>query len=159
MNRIFLKLTLVSFLWIFAIPALPQNPASKPGQIVNDVHSRLNETRVNRIVTPGSIQEVQEIVAQARKESRAISIAGGRHAMGGQQFGTDTVLLDTSKLNRVVAFDQKNGFLTVQAGIRWPELLDYLEQEQKGKWPQWGIRQKQTGADRLSIGGALAANA
>ncbi|HMG60269.1 MAG TPA: FAD-binding oxidoreductase [Burkholderiales bacterium] len=159
MNRIFLKLTLVSFLWIFAIPALPQNPASKPGQIVNDVHSRLNETRVNRIVTPGSIQEVQEIVAQACEESRAISIAGGRHAMGGQQFGTDTVLLDTSKLNRVVAFDQKNGFLTVQAGIRWPELLDYLEQEQKGKWPQWGIRQKQTGADRLSIGGALSANA
>src|SRR5258706_196200 len=153
------KLTLVSFLLIFAGPVLPQKQAAGGGQVVNDVHSRLNETRVARIATPASVQEVQEIVAQARKEGRAISIAGGRHAMGGQQFGTDTVLLDTSKLNRVVAFDEKNGFLTVQAGIRWPELLDHLEQAQKGKWPQWGIRQKQTGADRLSIGGALAANA
>jgi FAD/FMN-containing dehydrogenase len=159
MSKTLSKSALVSFLLIFAGPALPQNQAAGGGQVVNDVHSRLNETRVARIVTPTSVQEVQGIVQQARREGRAISIAGGRHAMGGQQFGTDTVLLDTSKLNRVVAFDEKNGFLTVQAGIRWPELLDYLEQAQKGKWPQWGIRQKQTGADRLSIGGALAANA
>jgi FAD/FMN-containing dehydrogenase len=159
MSKTLLKLALVSLLLVFAAPALPQKQAAGGGQVVNDVHSRLNETRVNRIVTPGSVQEVQEIVAQARKEGRAISIAGGRHAMGGQQFGTDTILLDTGKLSRVVAFDKKNGFLTVQAGIRWPELLEYLEREQQGKWPQWGIRQKQTGADRLSIGGALAANA
>jgi FAD/FMN-containing dehydrogenase len=140
-----------------AISAPPQNKASK--QIVNDVHSRLNETRVNRIVTPSSVKEVKEIVQEAQKEGRAISIAGGRHAMGGQQFGTDTILLDTSNMNRVLGFDQKKGLLTVQAGIRWPELLEYLATVQNGKWPQWGIRQKQTGADRLSIGGALAANA
>lgn len=159
MNRLFLKLILVSFLSILAVSAHAQKQPSGSGQVVNDVHSRLNETRVNRIVSPATTQEVQAVVEQARKEGRAISIAGGRHAMGGQQFGTDTILLDTSKLNRVVAFDEKSGLLTVQAGIRWPELLEYLEQTQKGKWPQWGIRQKQTGADRLSIGGALAANA
>src|SRR5207245_5961909 len=49
--------------------------------------------------------------------------------------------------------------LDVQAGIRWPELLDYLDRAQQDKVAQWGIRQKQTGADRLSIGGALSANA
>jgi FAD/FMN-containing dehydrogenase len=147
------KLALVAVLLAFAVSQAAR------GEVVNDVHSRLNETRVHRIVAPQSVQEIQAIVAQARKEGRAISIAGGRHAMGGQQFGTDTILLDTSKLNRVVAFDEKNGFLTVQAGIRWPELLEYLERLQQGKSPQWGIRQKQTGADRLSIGGALAANA
>ena len=144
---------------IVAIAVLLNFEFSGIGQKVNDVHSRLNETRVNRIVTPRSVEEVQRIVQQARNENRAISIAGGRHAMGGQQFGADTILLDTTGLNRVLAFDEKNGFLTVQAGIRWPELLEYLEQAQKGKWPQWGIRQKQTGADLLSIGGALSANA
>src|SRR2546429_2315643 len=34
-----------------------------------------------------------------------------------------------------------------------------LFRSQQGAAQQWGIRQKQTGADRLSIGGALAANA
>ncbi len=159
MSELVSRSSIVSLLLALAIPGLPQNQPSGSGTIVNDVHARLNETRVNRIVTPRSTQEVQEIVRQARNEGRVISIAGGRHAMGGQQFGTDTILLDTSRLNRVLAFDDKNGLLTVQAGIRWPELLEYLGRAQQGKWPQWGIRQKQTGADRLSIGGALAANA
>ena len=156
MRELALRVIAASFALLVAAPALSQKGT---GQIVNDVHSRLNETRVARIVTPTSVEEVQKIIQQAGREGRAISIAGGRHAMGRQQFGTDTILLDTSRLDRVLAFDQEAGFLTVQAGIRWPALLDYLERSQKGKWPQWGIRQKQTGADRLSIGGALAANA
>jgi FAD/FMN-containing dehydrogenase len=37
-------------------------------------------------------------------------------------------------------------------------LIDYLVNVQRDRQKQWGIIQKQTGADRLSIGGALAAN-
>ena len=129
------------------------------GVVVNDVHSRLNEARVNRIVSLTSIEDMQSIVRQARAEGRAVSIAGGRHAMGGQQFGTGTILLDTSRMNRVLSFDRRRGIVDVQAGIRWPELIEYLERVQPANPPAWSIRQKQTGADRLSIGGALSANA
>jgi FAD/FMN-containing dehydrogenase len=49
--------------------------------------------------------------------------------------------------------------IEVEAGIQWPAILDYLrDAQQDADAPAWGIRQKQTGADRLSIGGALAAN-
>ena len=44
------------------------------------------------------------------------------------------------------------------AAIQWPELIDYLHKEQAGDAAPWGIRQKQTGVDRVSIGGSLAAN-
>jgi FAD/FMN-containing dehydrogenase len=136
-------------------------PAQKPapGVVVNDVHSRLNETRVQRVETPDSVEAIQAIVRQARAEKRAISIAGGRHAMGAQQFGTDTILVDMARMDKVLGLDAESGVLTVQAGIRWPELLDDLARRQQGKTRTWGIRQKQTGADRLSIGGALSANA
>jgi len=117
-------------------PAIPAEAA--PGIAVNDVHSRLNETRVSRIVTPDSIEAIQAVVRAARAEGRAISIAGGRHAMGGQQFGAGTILLDTGRLDKVVGFDAEKGFLVVQAGIRWPELLEQLQQRQIGKSPQWG---------------------
>jgi FAD/FMN-containing dehydrogenase len=136
-----------------------QTSASSDGVVVNDVHSRLNETRVARVIHPTSVREVQSAIRQAKAEGKAVSIAGGRHAMGGQQFGEGTLLLDTSRLNRVLNFDAAGGTLDVQAGIRWPELLEYLDRTQQGKAVQWGIRQKQTGADRLSIGGALSANA
>jgi UDP-N-acetylenolpyruvoylglucosamine reductase len=125
---------------------------------VNDIHSQLNPTQVDRIVQPKNIEEIQSLVRDAKKEGKAISIAGGRHAMGGQQFGEGTVLLDMSAMKQAINFDSKRGLIEVEAGIQWPELVDYLLQVQKGQWPQWGIIQKQTGADRLSIGGALSAN-
>jgi FAD/FMN-containing dehydrogenase len=126
--------------------------------LVNDIHSRLNGTQVHRVVRPSRVDEVQALVRQAGAEGRAISIAGGRHAMGGQQFGADTILLDTGGMNRVLRFDARGGLLEVEAGIRWPELLAHLTAAQDLSRPHWGIRQKQTGADRLSIGGALSAN-
>lgn len=79
--------------------------------------------------------------------------------MGGQQFGEQNLHLDLSRYDRVVAFDGDRGLVTVEAGIVWPELVDWLIQHPQGAGRTWGIRQKQTGADRLSIGGALSANA
>ena len=152
------ELTLAALL-LLGLPCAAQTPASHDGVVVNDVHSKLNETRVERIVSPTSVREVQAAIRQAKTEGKAVSIAGGRHAMGGQQFGAGTILIDTSRLNRVLNLDTAVGTLDVQAGIRWPELLDYLDRAQQGQAVQWGIRQKQTGADRLSIGGALSANA
>jgi FAD/FMN-containing dehydrogenase len=126
--------------------------------LVNDVHSRLNETRVWRVVTPRTAEEVQAAVRSARAEGRAISVCGGRHAMGGQQFGTDALLIDLSALDRVLELDAERGEVEVQAGIQWPALIRTLVETQRGQPHQWGITQKQTGADRLSVGGALAAN-
>jgi FAD/FMN-containing dehydrogenase len=79
--------------------------------------------------------------------------------MGGQQFCAGGVLLDTCGLDDVVALDAEAGTVAVQAGIQWPALVEYLGQRPGPDGTHWAIRQKQTGADRLSIGGALAANA
>ena len=130
----------------------------QPGTLVNDIHSQLNRTYVQRVIRPNSIEAIQTAIRNAREEGQNISIAGGMHAMGGQQFGTDTVLLDMRELNRVLNFDPDKGEVEVGAGIEWPALIDTLLEAQKGQQRQWGIIQKQTGADRLSIGGALAAN-
>jgi FAD/FMN-containing dehydrogenase len=61
-------------------------------------------------------------------------------------------------MNRVLDLDRQAGQVEVEAGIQWPELVAELVVLQDGEPEQWGIAQKQTGADRLSIGGALSAN-
>ncbi|CAF1421135.1 unnamed protein product [Adineta steineri] len=129
--------------------------------VVNDIHSQLNNTRVAEIVKVESAEDIHATILKATQQDQSISIAGGRHAMGGQQFGTDTVLIDTTNLNRVLTFDRKTGLIEVEAGIQWPKLIDYLIETQKeAPWSQqWSIAQKQTGADRLSIGGSLSCNA
>ncbi len=87
-----------------------------------------------------------------------MAIAGGRHAMGGQQFLSGGTLLDMRGLNRVRHFDESRGLLEVEAGIQWPGVLRAYLGRPGGMRCPWGIRQKQTGADRLTIGGAVAAN-
>jgi FAD/FMN-containing dehydrogenase len=133
--------------------------AAEPvGVEVNDLQSQLNATRVHRIVRPTSVETIQVALRDAQREGRAVSMAGGRHAMGGQQFGRDTIFLDTKPFNRVINFDKIKGHIQVQAGIEWPELIDYLIREQEGQENQWAIREKQTGVDRVSLGGSLASN-
>jgi len=145
-----------------AIALWPAGCANQPGaasdRLVNDMHSQLNPTRVRRIERPQSLAALQAVVKRAANEGVSISIAGGRHAMGGQQFGTDAVLTDTTAMKRVLSFDADRGLIEVEAGMEWPELIRWLVETQRGGMRQWGIIQKQTGADRLSIGGALSAN-
>jgi FAD/FMN-containing dehydrogenase len=146
-----------------AVAMLPAACAGRPsmpdGTLVNDLHSQLNATRVRVVVPVRSVDDVQGALRRAASDGRAVSIAGGRHAMGGQQFGDGTILLDTTGMNRVLSFDAEAGQVEVEAGIEWPELVSALLEAQRGRSRQWGIVQKQTGADRLTLGGALAANA
>ena len=129
-----------------------------PGIQVNDLHSQLNPTTVDRVVPVDSLESIQAAIAAAEGEGKSLSIAGGRHAMGAQQFGTDTILLDTVPMSKVLDFDAEAGLITVEAGIYWPELIAACRQADRNDAPQWAIAQKQTGGDRMSIGGALAAN-
>ncbi|HEY0159311.1 MAG TPA: FAD-binding oxidoreductase [Thermoanaerobaculia bacterium] len=139
------------FLEVLGLATLAQACAStaQRGAWVNDVHAQLNRTWVSDVLRPSSVDELRRAVTR----NRHLSVAGGRHAMGGQQFASDTPLLDMNGMNRVLGIDETAGIVDVEAGIQWPELIAALRQS------KWGIRQKQTGADRLSIGGALAANA
>ena len=154
-RRSFLRAGVLSAVFPAAVLTRPKRRA---GVVVNDVHSKLNRSLVARIEQPASAAQLQRLVRRAASDNTQISIAGGRHAMGGQQFGAATTLIDTTRMNRVLSFDRLAGIVEVEGGIQWPELVAWLEGEQRGTDRAWGIVQKQTGADRLSIGGALSAN-
>lgn len=122
--------------------------ATNPGEELNDIHSQLNPTRVLRVVRPANLDQLRALL----KQDHTISVSGSRHAMGGQQFGANTVNLDMRAMNRVLGIDLDKKLIHVEAGIEWPELLAPLNAT------PLGIFQKQTGADRLTLGGALSAN-
>jgi FAD/FMN-containing dehydrogenase len=122
------------------------------------VHSRLNRTAVAAVLVPRTIGELQAIVRRAAGSGTGLAVCGGRHAMGGQQFAAGVPLVDTTSLNRVVDLDPERGVVTIEAGIDWVRLVNHLVWAAAGGARGWGIRQKQTGADRLTLGGALAAN-
>lgn len=146
-----------------AVMALPsctntRQAGDSHGIVVNDVQSHLNPTRVHRIVQPKSLDDIQLALHNAQRQGRFVSVAGGRHSMGGQQFGRDTILIDMKQFNRVVRFDKRKGHIEVEGGIQWPELIDYLHHEQREHRTAWAIREKQTGVDRVTLAGSLSSN-
>ena len=128
------------------------------GVLVNDVHSRLNPTRVREVVPVASLDALIETVGSARRRGLPVCIAGGRHAMGGQAFARDAVLVDTRGLHRMGRLDPAAATVEVEAGIQWPALVDGLARAQEGAAEPLSIAQKQTGADRLTLGGSVSAN-
>ena len=78
-------------------------------------------------------------VTLARAQGKPVCIAGGRHAMGGQQFANGAVLLDTRPMRRILSLDAARGVVEVEAGIQWPELIEGLIAMQASRPQPWGI--------------------
>ena len=130
-----------------------------PGPLwVNDTHSALNQTSVSRVLEPRRPSAVADAVTRARCLGEPLAISGARHAMGGQQFLTGGTLLDMRHLNSVRWFDRSRALLEVEAGTTWPDVIRGYLAMQRGPGRAYGIRQKQTGADRLTLGGAVSSN-
>lgn len=122
--------------------------------LLNDIHGRMNPTRVARVAQPAHESEVQRLVAGA---SGPVCMGGGMHAMGGHQLLEGALHLDMTGLAGVVELDEEQGLARVRAGTMWPRVIDEIRAMNSSE-RQWGIRQKQTGASELTIGGAVAAN-
>lgn len=126
---------------------------------LNDVHSQLNATAVSEIRRPTTLDELQQVVRDAFRRGMKISVAGGRHAMGGQQFGTRSLHVDMTGLVGILNQDPVRGLLHTEAGAEWPAIIKATHKMEATAGSSWGIRQKQTGVDAVSLGGSISANA
>src|SRR5713101_7007842 len=151
-------LTRREFIRSAALFALAPSIFAEPQIWVNDVHSQLNRTRVRELLTPRTRDELAEIVRLTSRKGLPISVSGCRHSMGGQQFATDSICIDTRSLDRVISFDQEHGLIEAEAGIQWPKLIRTYLDAQQDSAKQWGIAQKQTGADTFTLAGSLSSN-
>jgi FAD/FMN-containing dehydrogenase len=153
-------LTRREFIRTAALFALAPRILAEPAREiwVNDVHSQLNRTRVRELLRPRTRDELAEIVRSASRKGLPISVSGCRHSMGGQQFATDSICIDTRALDRVISFDQERGLIETEAGIQWPKLIRTYLDARRDSANQWGIAQKQTGADTFTLGGSLSSN-
>ena len=123
----------------------PSRGRGSASTIVNDIHSKLNETTVSEVVRPRSVKEVQAAVRRARETGGRMAIAGGYHSMGGQQFLTGGTLLDMRSMSRVLGVDCDRGIVDVEAGAQWSDFVPELRAMQDGDGPRVEHRAKADG--------------
>ena len=115
--------------------------------VVNDI-TELNPIPMARIVAPRSIDE---IVAAIQTSSGPISIGGGRFSMGGQTAIDNGLQIDMRDYDQVVSFRPEDREITVQSGMSWRELQEYIDPH------DLSVKIMQTYAN-FSVGGSLSVN-
>lgn len=118
-----------------------------PRPVVSDI-TKLNPVVVDSVAAPTTVEEIQKLV---REHSGPISIGGGRYSMGGQTATENALQIDMRKFDKVVGFDEKNKTVTVQPGITWHHLQDYLDPH------DLSVEIMQTYAN-FTVGGSLSVN-
>lgn len=114
---------------------------------VNDV-SQINPIAVAEVIVPTSIEEIVEAVTT---HPGPVSIGGARHSMGGQTATERALHIDTRRFDRVVSFSKERREITVQTGITWRKLQEYIDPH------DLSVEIMQTYAN-FTVGGSLSVN-
>jgi len=127
-----------------------QTSPKQPETYINDF-SRLNNTKIDQLVTPTNYQELQDIVAYAKQRNLKISVAGTRHSQGGHICCPNGIVVNLQKMNKVLYCNPKKKRVTVQTGITWKEIQEYIQPY------NLAVKIMQF-ANLFTVGGALSVN-
>lgn len=115
--------------------------------IITDV-TQLNPVHVDKVVQPESITD---IVKAVKTSAGVISIGGGRFSMGGQTAIEGSLHLDMRQYNKVVAFSKEQREITVESGITWRKIQQYIDEH------DLAVKIMQTYAN-FTVGGSMSVN-
>jgi FAD/FMN-containing dehydrogenase len=132
---------------LLAALLVPASAFSRQTATVNDV-TWINPIVVDSVLAPTSIDE---IVAAVRAHPGPVSIGGGRYSMGGQTATEGALQLDMRHFDKVVAFSQEKKEITVETGITWRKLQEYIDPH------GLSLQIMQTYAN-FTVGGSLSVN-
>lgn len=80
------------------------------------------------VIRPKDANEISEILKVANQENIPVTPRGGGDCEfgGSKPIGDGGIILDMKRLNNVVNLDEDNLIVTVEEGISWGKLNDYL---------------------------------
>lgn len=137
---------LIGITWVQLIRGEPACVPPLPPVIHNG--TGIHSVPVEKVVVPGSVEEIQEIV---RSHRGPISLGGARFSQGGQTAHPETLHLDLRRLNRVLALDPRTQTITVECGATWRQIQQQIDPI------GLSVRIMQTYAN-FTVGGSLSVN-
>ncbi len=134
------------FIFLNFQPNFSYGQTQKP--VITD-KANLTPTVVEQVIKP---KRVEEIVEAVKNNPGPISIGGARYSQGGQIVTEKATFIDMRDFNKVINFSPKEKLVTVQPGITWIKLLDYIDPHNLSP------KIMQTYSD-FTVGGSLSVNA
>ncbi len=113
---------------------------------------RIVKIPVDTVWHIASTADVSSALDYARTHDLKVSIAGKKHSMGGQSIARKGVVLDMLRFNKILAFDSVRQIVTVESGVTWADLQEYLN-------PMGFACIAMQGPNIFTIGGSISVNA
>lgn len=115
--------------------------------VISEV-SGLYPVKVGEVYAPGSVEQLQHLL---KTSDKPVSIGGGRFSMGGHTAHPGSLHIDLRGLDKILEFDPQQRTIRVQAGIRWKQIQDRID--------DYGLAVKimQTYSN-FTVGGSLSVN-
>ena len=146
-----LCLLLLGILVLYPSPATADSDASSTRHLIDDV-SRLNSTVVHEVFQPTTEADLYAAIQRAALYRLKISIAGKRHSQGGHTLYPDALVLDMTAFNKILRLDQEKKLITVQSGVTWRQIQDYVN-------PYDLAVKVQQSSNIFTVGGSISVNA
>ena len=109
----------------------------------------ISSIRVNNIISPKSVTELQKIISNS---TTPISVIGAGYSQGGHIGYPKGIAIDTSHLNKVIAFNEEEKIITVQAGATWYDVQKHIDPY------DLSVKAMQS-YNNFSVGGSISINA
>lgn len=91
--------------------------------------------RVLAVVYPGSTEELQRVVALANEHRIGLyPVSRGRNWGHGSKVPVQdrSIVVDLGRMDRIVKFDRELSYVTIEPGVTFRQLADFLEQQRCG---------------------------
>ncbi len=103
------------------------------------------------VYRPATIEGLREVFAIARASNRSITFRGAGRSYGDASLGAENIILDTSRMNRILNWDPHHGIITMEPGMTIEQLWQYVIED--GWWPP-----VVSGTMYTTVGGCLGMN-
>ena len=89
-----------------------------------DVHGWAETQKERALVAyPVTVDECISVIEFSKKEGMTICPRGGGYTFGDMILNCDQVILDLSRMNKILNWDKESGIIVVQPGVRFSNIF------------------------------------
>ncbi len=85
------------------------------------------------VYRPSTVEQLREAISTARETGHTITFRGAGRSYGDASLGRENIVIDFTRMNRILAWDPKSGIITCEPGVTIKQLWEYTIED--GWWP------------------------
>ncbi len=122
-----------------------------PERVASVAGFGMRSSAAGYLYRPSTVDELRDIFDLARRSNRQITLRGAGRSYGDANIGAECIIVDCTRMNRILGWDRRTGLIDCDAGVTIEMLWRHILED--GYWPP-----VVSGTMFPTIAGALAMN-